>query len=214
MKAVLVGLHELRVLRTANPSTETCVFLAFQLQALLQRTDELVRNDQLITTRELETEISVSKGSVNNIIYTLVYSKVCSCLIPWHKIVTKLCGKMCVHVGSSFKKLMVKAFCHGSSLGMKCGSITLNRRQRSRDIQWNCIIQFLLRRSSRGYLFSIHKIVVFLRITRKLLSKMPFCGGRAVTVIVKKDVALGSLCTAQYYSTNLKWWSVPIILYH
>jgi len=37
------------------------------------------------TTRELETELSVSKGSVNNIIYALGYSKLCYCLVPRHK---------------------------------------------------------------------------------------------------------------------------------
>jgi len=37
---------------------------------------------------------------------------------------------------------MVKAFCHGLSLGMKHGSITLNRRQKDR--QWNGINQLLL----------------------------------------------------------------------
>jgi hypothetical protein len=35
---------------------------------LLQRADELIRNDRRITTKELATELSVSKGSVNNCI--------------------------------------------------------------------------------------------------------------------------------------------------
>ena len=85
MKAMLVGLHELRILRGTKPSLVTCVFLAFQRQAWHQRTNELVRNDQQITAIELQTELSVSKGSVNNIIYGLGYSKVCSCLVPRHK---------------------------------------------------------------------------------------------------------------------------------
>ena len=59
LKSVLVGLHELRVLRRTKPTSETFVFLAFQRQALLQRTDELVRNDQQITTRE------VNEGKTN-----------------------------------------------------------------------------------------------------------------------------------------------------
>jgi hypothetical protein len=37
---------------------------------------------------------------------------------------------------------MVKAFCHGSSLRMKHGSITSNWRPK--DSQWNCVIQLLL----------------------------------------------------------------------
>jgi hypothetical protein len=41
---------------------------------------------------------------------------------------------------------MVKAFCHGLSLGIKRGSITLKGRQQ--DCQWNGIIQLRLGRSS------------------------------------------------------------------
>jgi hypothetical protein len=36
--------------------------------ALLQRADELIRKDRRITTRKLATELSVSNGSVNNVI--------------------------------------------------------------------------------------------------------------------------------------------------
>jgi hypothetical protein len=46
--------------------------------ALLQRADELIRKNQQITTRKLATELSVSKGNVNNIIDALGYAKVCA----------------------------------------------------------------------------------------------------------------------------------------
>jgi hypothetical protein len=45
---------------------------------LLQRADELIRKDRLITTRKLATELSASKGSVNNTIDALGYAKVCA----------------------------------------------------------------------------------------------------------------------------------------
>jgi hypothetical protein len=43
---------------------------------LLQRADELIRKDLRITNRKLATELSVSKGSVNNVIDALGYAKV------------------------------------------------------------------------------------------------------------------------------------------
>jgi hypothetical protein len=50
--------------------------------ALLQYADELLRNDRWITTRKLETELLVSKGSVNNIIDALRYAKMCARWVP------------------------------------------------------------------------------------------------------------------------------------
>jgi hypothetical protein len=50
--------------------------------ALLQCADELLRNDRWITTRKLATELSVSKGSVNNIIDALRYAKMCARWVP------------------------------------------------------------------------------------------------------------------------------------
>jgi transposase len=43
---------------------------------LLQSADELIRKDLRITNRKLATELSVSKGSVNNVIDALGYAKV------------------------------------------------------------------------------------------------------------------------------------------
>lgn len=145
--------------------------LAFQTQGLLQSTDKLVQNDQQFTTRELETELLVSKGSVNNIVYALGHSKVCSCLVPRHK--TDCCQELRKEVLSGmlfFKRLRMKAFCHRSSLGIKYGSITLNCRRKARDSQWNCITYCFPRRSLRGYPFSRYKSIAFLGIIRKLLS--------------------------------------------
>ena len=81
MKAVLVGFPNCGF--CVQPSRAIDVrLLAFLPQALLQRTDEIVRNDKQITTREPETELSAPKGSINNIVYVLGYSKMCSCLVP------------------------------------------------------------------------------------------------------------------------------------
>jgi hypothetical protein len=44
--------------------------------ALLQRAYELIQKDRWITTRKLATELSVSKGSVNNITDALGHAKV------------------------------------------------------------------------------------------------------------------------------------------
>jgi hypothetical protein len=43
---------------------------------LLQGADDLIRNDRMMITRKLETELSVLKGSVNNIIDAEGYSEV------------------------------------------------------------------------------------------------------------------------------------------
>lgn len=49
---------------------------------MLQRADDLIRKDRRITTRELALKLSISKGSVDGIIRTLEYSKVCSRWVP------------------------------------------------------------------------------------------------------------------------------------
>jgi hypothetical protein len=63
---------ELRDARRSDRPTTT------DTQALLQRADELTENDRWITTTELETQLSLSKRSVNNIIDALGCSKVCA----------------------------------------------------------------------------------------------------------------------------------------
>jgi hypothetical protein len=45
---------------------------------LLQRTNELIGKDRRIINRKLASELSVSKGSVNNIIDALGCAKVCT----------------------------------------------------------------------------------------------------------------------------------------
>jgi transposase len=49
---------------------------------LLQLADKLIRKDRRITTRRLATELSESKGTVNNIIDALGYSKACARWVP------------------------------------------------------------------------------------------------------------------------------------
>jgi transposase len=49
---------------------------------LLQLADELTRKDRRIATRRLATELSESKGTVNNIIDTLGYAKACARWVP------------------------------------------------------------------------------------------------------------------------------------
>ena len=46
---------------------------------------------------------------------------------------------MCVQICSPIRRLLVKAFCHELSPGMKHGSITLNHRPKGS--QWNGINQ-------------------------------------------------------------------------
>jgi hypothetical protein len=58
---------------------------------------------------------------------------VCAVWVPgnltdYHKPVRK-------DVGSNL--LMVKAFCHALSMGMKHGSITLNGRQKRQSVEWH-----------------------------------------------------------------------------
>jgi hypothetical protein len=48
-------------------------------------------------------------------------------LTDYHKTLQK---EVCADLLSRFKKLLMKAFCHVSSLGMKRGSVTLNCRQK------------------------------------------------------------------------------------
>jgi len=62
--------------------------------------------------------------------------KVCAprvpqCLTDYHKTLQKA---VCSDLLSRFKKLMMKAFCHVSSMGMKHGSITLNCRQKVNEM--------------------------------------------------------------------------------
>jgi hypothetical protein len=73
----------------------------------------------------------VSKESVNNTIDAIGYSKVYACWVPrsltdYHKTVWK---EVCSYLLSHYKA-DGKSFCHSSSLGMKHGSITFNRRQK------------------------------------------------------------------------------------
>jgi hypothetical protein len=61
-------------------------------QVLFQCADDFIQNHRLITTKNLETEFSVSKGSANNITDALGYSKVCPYWVPqpdYHKTVAK-----------------------------------------------------------------------------------------------------------------------------
>jgi hypothetical protein len=86
IKALLVvGLHELLVPRKAKWSSVTRVALASQptavTQVLLRRADKLIRNDRRLTNLQL-SELSLSKGSVNNIIDAFGYSKVCALWVP------------------------------------------------------------------------------------------------------------------------------------
>jgi len=118
---------------------------------------------RLITSRKPAIQLSVSNGSVNTIIHALGYSKVCDRWVPrsladYHKTVRKeVCSDSLAHY-----ELMMKAFCCGSSLGMKHGSITLNRRQKR---EWNGIIRLLGRslrlpfqlRKSWSLLFGMQK---------------------------------------------------------
>jgi hypothetical protein len=51
-------------------------------RALLWCADELIQNDRWLTTAKFVIGPSVSKGSMNNIIDALGYSKVCACWVP------------------------------------------------------------------------------------------------------------------------------------
>jgi len=82
------GLHKLQVLRKAKQSSVTHSALG----------DELIWNDQwIILGKFCKFKLSVPKGSVNNVVVALRYSKVCTHWFPWslndcHKTVWK---KMC-----------------------------------------------------------------------------------------------------------------------
>jgi len=52
------------------------------IHLLLQQADELIQNDQHITTQKLATELSASKEYVNNITDALGHSKVCVHWVP------------------------------------------------------------------------------------------------------------------------------------
>jgi hypothetical protein len=87
-------------------------------QALLQHAIELIQNYKCVTMiRKLAFELSVSKGTVNIMIDTLGYLKVCACWNPQSLTITRMCGKRCVHICCLVMRLMVKAFCQGLSLG-------------------------------------------------------------------------------------------------
>ena len=145
IKAMLVvEFHHLRALRNAKLSPAMDVTLAGQ-QLSLRHCCKVLMNKyyRRITSRKPATQLSVSNGSVNTIIDALGYSKVCDRWVPrsltdYHK--TEVCSDSLAHY-----ELLMKAFCGGSSLGMKHGSITLKRRQKR---EWNGIIK-LLRRSLR-----------------------------------------------------------------
>jgi hypothetical protein len=47
----------------------------------------------------------------------------------------KLCGKRCVQICCSVRTVMVKAACHGSSLVLKHGSITLNPQTKGQPVE-------------------------------------------------------------------------------
>jgi len=114
-------------------------------RAVLQHANELIWNYQFIATRrKLAIDLSVSNGTVNNIFDALGYLKMCSCWDPQSLTITRLCGKMCVQICCIIMRLMVTVLCQGSSLGMKHGSITWNRRQKV--IRWNGFIQIRLGR--------------------------------------------------------------------
>lgn len=63
--------------RSGQPTTAAAV-----TQQLLQRADELIRNDQRFTIRKYATELSVSTERVSNFTDVLGYSKVCLCRVP------------------------------------------------------------------------------------------------------------------------------------
>jgi hypothetical protein len=110
--------------------------------ALLLRADKLIRKDRRITTRKLATELSSSKGSVNNVIDALGYAKVCARWIPRnftddHKTVRK---KVCSDFLSRYEAEGGSFLSRVVTGDKTC--ITLNRR--SKDSQWNGIIQLLL----------------------------------------------------------------------
>jgi len=140
----LVELHQLRALRNAKPSLAMRVTLADQQQLSLRHCCKVLmsKDYRRITSRKPATQLSVSNGSVNTIIDALGYSKVCDRWVPrsltdYHKTVRKeVCSDSLAHY-----ELLMKGFCGGSSLGMKHGSITLNRRQKKRE--WNGIIRIL-----------------------------------------------------------------------
>jgi hypothetical protein len=64
--------------------------------------------------------MSVSEGNVKNTTDALGYSKICAARVPL---------TLTDHY-KTVRRLMVKSFCHGSPLGMKYGSITLNSRDK------------------------------------------------------------------------------------
>ena len=125
IRALLVaGLHEFLVLRKGQAEFSNArssdPLTAVIPQALLQRAYELIRNVRRITARKLVTELSVTERSAKNTTDALGYSKVCAAPVPLNL----------VYCHKTVRWLMAKYFCHGSPLGMKYGSITLNSRDK------------------------------------------------------------------------------------
>ena len=74
--------------RSGRPTSATT-------RLLFQRADELIPNNRRITTRQLATVLSVSKGSVSNMTHALGYSKMCARWVPrsltdYHETVPKV----------------------------------------------------------------------------------------------------------------------------
>jgi hypothetical protein len=98
---------------------------------LLHRADELVLNDRRITDKKPCSRAVGIQAQCEQYYWCLAMFKLC---VPWaprsltdyHKTLQK---EVCSNFLSRFKKLMMKAFCHVSLLGMKHWSITLNCRQ-------------------------------------------------------------------------------------
>ena len=129
LKALSVGLHELQAelvdARRSGWPTE-----ADPIQAFLERADELIRNNRQITTRKTANELSVYK----EVWTTLTPLYIQNCVLDgFHEAwptITKLGGKRGAQIYSPVTMLVVKAFCHGSSLKMEHDIITLNGRQK------------------------------------------------------------------------------------
>jgi histone-lysine N-methyltransferase SETMAR len=121
---------------------------------LLQRTNELIGKDRRIIKRKLASELSVSKGSVNNIIDALGCAKVCTFWVPSslnddHKLFRKRCVQICSPVSyeaegeSVLSRIVIvdKTWIHHFE------PETINS-------QWNGVIRLLLGGRSSWPLFS------------------------------------------------------------
>jgi hypothetical protein len=116
--------------------------------AFLQRADELIWKDWRITTRKLAPELSVSKGSVNNIVGAWGYAKVCAYWFPWsltddHKTVWKEVSSYLLSRYEADGESFLSRIVTGDETRIH------QFEPETKDSQWIGIIQLLLRSSLR-----------------------------------------------------------------